>query len=65
MDKISKAIIIAAGKGNRLMPLTDGKPKCLLGVGNKTILEKQLEALRGCGITDIVVVRGYKKELIN
>lgn len=65
MNKISKAIIIAAGRGNRLMPLTDGKPKCLLEVGAKTILERQLEVLRGRGITDIIVVRGYKKELIN
>jgi len=65
MDKITKAIIVAAGRGNRLMPLTDGRPKCLLEVGTKTILKRQLDALRSCGITDIVVVRGYKKELIN
>jgi len=65
MNKISKAIIIAAGRGSRLMPLTDGKPKCLIEVGAKTILERQFEVLRGRGITDIIVVRGYKKELIN
>lgn len=59
-----KAIIIAAGMGNRLMPLTDGKPKCMLDVNGKSIMQRQLEALRQCSISDIIVVRGYKKEMI-
>lgn len=65
MNKISKAIIIAAGMGTRLMSLTNDKHNCLLKVGNKTILQRQLEALKECGIIDIVIVRGYKKESIN
>ena len=65
MKKPLKAIIVAAGGGTRLMPLTNGKPKCLLEVGDKTILQRQLEVLRWCEVADIVVVRGYKKELIN
>lgn len=58
-----KAIIIAAGQGSRLMPITDDKPKCMLQVGGKTIMQRQLAVLRQCGINDIVVVRGYKKEM--
>lgn len=65
MNKNFKAIIIAAGMGIRLNPLTNNKPKCLLKVGRKTIMERQLETLRLCGITDTVVIRGYKKEKIN
>jgi len=47
------------------MPITNEKPKCLLEVGGKTILERALEALRENGIEDIAVVRGYCSELIN
>ncbi len=60
-----KAIIIAAGLGNRLMPLTNDKPKCLLEIGGKTIMQRHLEVLRQCDIDDVVVVRGYRKEMIN
>lgn len=60
-----KAIIVAAGPSSRLLPITNDKPKCLLEVGGKTILQRQLETLKQCGIDDIVVVRGYKRELIN
>lgn len=65
INPIKKAIILAAGRGNRLSPITDDKPKCLLKIKGKTILERQLEVLRAYGINDISVVRGYKKELIN
>lgn len=60
-----KAIIIAAGMGNRLMPITNDKPKCMLEIRGKTIMQRQLEVLRQRGMDDIVVVRGYKKEVIN
>jgi choline kinase len=60
-----KAIIVAAGPGSRLMPITDERPKCLLNVGGKTILERALAALRENGVEDIVVVRGYKGHLID
>lgn len=60
-----KTIIIAAGMGNRLMPITDDKPKCMLQVGGKTIMQRQLEVLRQYGIDNIVVVKGYKREMIN
>ena len=59
-----KAIIIGAGRGNRLMPLTDGLPKCLLEIGSKTVLQHLLEALEGGGIDDVVFIGGYQIEKI-
>ncbi|MCJ7807432.1 MAG: phosphocholine cytidylyltransferase family protein [Dehalococcoidia bacterium] len=60
-----KAIIVAAGPGSRLNPLTNERPKCLLEVGGKTILGRALEALRANGIERIAVVRGYCSQLID
>jgi choline kinase/DNA-binding XRE family transcriptional regulator len=60
-----KAIILAAGRGLRLKHYTDDLPKCLLKFGGKTLLQRQIEALKANGITDISVVKGYKKEKIN
>ena len=60
-----KAIIIAAGMSSRLMELTDDKPKCMLDVGGRTILQRQIETFHSCGISEITVIRGYKKEVIN
>lgn len=60
-----KVIIIAAGMGNRLKPLTNGKPKCLLNVAGKTILERQLEIFKDLGAEKIAIIRGYKKDKID
>ncbi|MFC2019173.1 NTP transferase domain-containing protein [Chloroflexota bacterium] len=60
-----RAIIVAAGENTRLLPLIADKPTCLLQVGNKTIIARELENLRSCGIYDITVVRGYQGEKIN
>lgn len=57
-----KAIIIAAGMGSRLEHHTDDKPKCMVEVGGRSILEHQLDALRTCGVDDIHIVRGYLAE---
>src|SRR3989338_6930889 len=59
-----KAVILAAGKSSRLFPLTLNKPKCLLEVGGKTIIDRQIEAISQIGIEDILIVTGYKKEVI-
>lgn len=59
-----KAIIVAAGKSDQLLPLTSDRPDCLLEIGNKTILSRELENLRACGIRDIAVVRGYRGDMI-
>lgn len=64
-EKKPKVIIIAAGIDTRLMPLTKDKPKCMLDVNGKTILQRQIETFKQCGIDDLVVVRGYKKKTIN
>ncbi len=60
-----KAIIVAAGPSNRLRPITNDVPKCMLKIGDKTILQIIMEALRANGVDDIVVVKGYKREAIN
>ena len=59
-----KAIILAAGEGKRLRPLTNSTPKCLVKIWGKSMLERQLEQLRKLGISDITVVTGYCKEKI-
>ena len=60
-----QAIVIAAGMGNRLKHYTEETPKCLLEVGGKTILQRQIDIYRECGINKLAVVRGYKSEKIN
>src|SRR5580658_2521931 len=50
-----KAILLAAGLGTRLKPLTNHKPKALVEVNNKTLLERNLSFLRQFGITDVIV----------
>ncbi|AMW16053.1 HAD-IIA family hydrolase [Glaesserella parasuis] len=59
-----KGVILAAGIGSRLRPMTDDKPKCLVKVSGKPMLEYQLDAYRMAGIKDIVIVIGYKGEHI-
>lgn len=59
-----RAVIIAAGFDKGLLPLTQDRPKCLLDIKGRTILERQLETLHACGIHDVVVVRGYRKEML-
>jgi choline kinase len=59
-----KAVILAAGVGSRIRPLTDNCPKSLLKVGGYTILEMMISHIRDCGITDIVFVLGYLQEQI-
>jgi len=59
-----KAVILCAGSGRRLYPLTKDSPKCLLSIGNKRILEHMLDNLRAAGIHEIVLVTGYIREKI-
>lgn len=59
-----RAIILAAGRGSRMKDLTDERPKCLVELNGKPLLEMQLSALRKAGIHDIAVVTGYKRELL-
>lgn len=59
-----KAVILAAGIASRLRPLTDHKPKCLLEIGNKCLLERAIDGLLANGLNDIVIVTGYLQEQI-
>ena len=53
------AVILAAGRGGRLSGVAGERPKCLARVGDCTLIERQIGALRECGINDITVVVGY------
>jgi choline kinase len=60
-----RAIILAAGRGQRLQqPEHQQIPKCLLRFGGKTLLERHLLALRECGVSEVVLALGFKRELI-
>lgn len=59
-----KAIILAAGRGSRMKDLTDERPKCLVELRGRTLLDWQLEALREAGISEIAIVTGYRRELL-
>jgi phosphoenolpyruvate phosphomutase len=61
---VVKAVILAAGFDRRLMPLVSDRPKAMLEVKGKPILERQVDALQQTGVRQIAVVRGYKKEQI-
>ena len=60
-----KAIILAAGEGRRLRPLTDDRPKCMVAYRGTPILEHILGTMRSCGISDITVVTGYRADRID
>jgi len=59
-----KAIILAAGKGSRLYPITLNKPKGLLEIGGETILDRMIRQFKAIGISDILIVVGYQKEFL-
>ncbi len=61
----TKSLIVAAGLGSRLKKHTENLPKCMLDFNGKTLLQRQMQAYNECGINDITVIRGYKKEKIN
>jgi len=54
-----KVVILAAGQGKRLLPLTEDIPKCLLDIGGRRLLERQIDAFAASGATEIVVITGY------
>lgn len=61
---MTRAIILAAGQGTRLRPLTDALPKCLVPLAGKALLERQFEALDQCGISEKLVIGGYCAQAI-
>ncbi len=54
-----KVLILGAGQGKRLLPLTEDIPKALLDVGGRTLIERQIEAFTACAIRQFVVITGY------
>ncbi|EGV1509077.1 phosphocholine cytidylyltransferase family protein [Campylobacter coli] len=59
-----KAIILAAGFGSRLMPLTKDQPKCMVEYKNKKIIDYEIEALKLAGVSEIAVVGGYLNDVL-
>lgn len=59
-----QAVILTAGEGTRMRPLTLTRPKTMLPVGGKPILQYNVEALRDAGITEILLIVGYKEEMV-
>ena len=54
-----KAIILSAGQGRRLLPLTERVPKCILPVRGRPLIGRQIDTLARCGIEDVTVVVGF------
>ncbi len=59
-----KAVILAAGIGSRIRPLTNDKPKSLLSINGKTILQRMLENIKAAGLTQIIIITGYLENQI-
>ncbi|MER3445982.1 MAG: nucleotidyltransferase [Candidatus Dadabacteria bacterium] len=59
-----KAVILAAGRGSRLYPYTKYIPKCLLDIEGETILERQINHIRDCGIYEVIIVVGFGFEKV-
>lgn len=59
------AIILAAGRGSRLLPLTTNLPKCLLPIGNTTVLGMQLDTLFAHGVKSATVITGFNSHMVN
>ncbi|MEC9292929.1 MAG: phosphocholine cytidylyltransferase family protein [Chloroflexota bacterium] len=60
-----KAIILAAGAGNRLQPYSSSKPKCLVEIAGQSLLQRQIETIRSNNIDDITIITGYMANKIN
>lgn len=63
--RVKRAVILAAGKGTRMLPETSTTPKPMVRVGARRIIETQLDALLVAGINDITIVRGYLGEMFD
>jgi len=63
--RAKKAIILAAGFGSRMLPATENRPKPMVKVNGKRIIDSLLDSLVRVGINDITIVRGYKKEVMD
>ncbi|MHB9878823.1 phosphocholine cytidylyltransferase family protein [Pacificimonas sp. ICDLI1SI03] len=62
---IERAIILSAGQGSRLLPLTEDRPKCLIDFNGRTLLSWQLDMLIANGMKEIFVVTGFRADMID
>lgn len=62
---MTKILVLAAGQGTRLAPLTDTRPKCLVKLAGHSLLERQVRAIHQAGLDNIIVVGGYRAEQIS
>ncbi len=60
-----KVIILGAGQGKRLLPLTQDVPKALLDIGGQTLVRRQIDAFAACGLKEFVVITGYNARLMD
>jgi choline kinase len=60
-----RAVILAAGRGSRMGSLGDDRPKCLVELDGRPLLDRQIAALRRGGVKEIGIVRGYRADLLN
>lgn len=61
---MTRALILAAGQGTRLRPLTDDKPKCLVRLLGRSLLERQVDTLKGLSVDNIHIATGYRSDQI-
>ena len=59
-----KAVILSAGQGKRLLPLTADFPKCILPIMGQTLIEWQIDELAKCGVEQVTVVLGYRADKV-
>ena len=59
---MTRAVILAAGRGTRLGAAAEGKPKCLAELAGRTLLDRQLAVMKACGVTDVALVGGYQAD---
>ena len=64
MPRAERAVILSAGQGSRLLPLTEDLPKCLLDLEGRSMLEWQLRALAAVGVPEAVVITGFRSEKV-
>ena len=59
-----KVILLVAGEGKRLRPYTLDRPKCMVEIDNISLIDRQLKTLKLEGLDDIVMIGGYKSEML-
>ena len=63
-SKSTVAVLLAAGEGTRLHPYTIDRPKCLVEVAGRPLLDRTLSALEAVGVEELVLVTGYREDVL-